>query len=106
MTKENISQEFRLKNIKPRTYVVKYIDQNELMINKNKKIFMTLNYSENFLTLVFVITGFMSFSAFASLVDISTEIRSSTIGCNICTKLQELKGLSQYFRTIKRNLIK
>ena len=52
------------------------------MSNKNKKLYRILNYTEHFLTLVFAITGCVS--AFASLVDISTGIMSSTIGLNIC----------------------
>ena len=52
------------------------------MSNKNKKLYRILNYTEHFLTLGFAITGCVS--AFASLVDISTGIMSSTIGLNIC----------------------
>ena len=53
------------------------------MCNKHRKVCTTLNYTEHFLTLVSEITGCISISAFASLVDIPTEIMSSTIGLNI-----------------------
>ena len=44
MPKENISQEFRLKNIKEtRNYFIKEIDQNEFMSSKHKKISTTLD---------------------------------------------------------------
>ena len=39
MSKENISQKLRLKNIsETRIYFAEEIDQNELMINKHKKL--------------------------------------------------------------------
>ena len=44
MPKENISQEFRLKNIKEtRNYFIKEIDQNEFMSSRHKKISTTLD---------------------------------------------------------------
>ena len=54
------------------------------MSNKHKKVCTTLNYTEHYLTLVFVVAGCISISAFASLVDIPTRIMSSTIELNIC----------------------
>ena len=69
MAEENISLEFRLKDIeKKRNYFIKGINQNELMSTKNKRVCTTLNYTERFLTLVFAITGCISISVFASLV--------------------------------------
>ena len=53
MAEEDISQEFRLKNIgKTRNYFNKEVDQNELIINKHKKVCTTLNFIERFLVLV------------------------------------------------------
>ena len=50
MVEENISQEFRSKNInETRNYFINEIDQNELMSTKNKKVCTTLNHIENFL---------------------------------------------------------
>ena len=46
MAEENVSQEFRMKNVEQtRNYFIKEIDQNELMSNKHKKVCMTLNYN-------------------------------------------------------------
>ena len=57
MVEENISQEFRLNVIDvTRNYFVKEIEQNELMIKKNKKLCTTLNYIEHFLVLISTFT--------------------------------------------------
>ena len=68
--------------IKSTNYFIKELDQNELMSNKNEKVYMTLNYIE--LTLLFAVTEYISISAFASLFDIPTVIFSSTIRLNFC----------------------
>ena len=48
MSEQNISQEFRLKNIaEARHYFIKEINQNELMSKDNKKIFRALNHIEH-----------------------------------------------------------
>ena len=47
MAEENISQEFRLKNInETRNDFLEEIEQNELMSKKYKKVCTTLNYIE------------------------------------------------------------
>ena len=85
MAEENISQEFRLKNIdETRNYLIEEINQNELMSKKHKKVCTTLNYIEHFLILASTITGCVSISAFASLVGIPIGITSSAIGLKIC----------------------
>ena len=49
IAKENISQEFRFKNIdETRNYFPKEIEQNELIRKKHKKMCTTLNYIEHF----------------------------------------------------------
>ena len=49
MGEENISHEFRLKNIEEiNNCFIKEIDQNELMSNKHKMVGTTFNYTENF----------------------------------------------------------
>ena len=54
MVEENISQEFRLKNIEEtRNYLIKEINRNELIRKKHKKVFTTLNYIENVLVLAY-----------------------------------------------------
>ena len=50
MAEENLSQEFRLKNIEAtKNYLIKKIDQNEFMSKKHEKVFKNLNYTEHFL---------------------------------------------------------
>ena len=86
MLKENISQEFRLKNIdKTRNYCVEEIQQNELMSKKKKKVCTTLNYIEHFLILVSAVNGCISISAFGSLLGIRIGITSSAKGLKIFT---------------------
>ena len=96
MVEENISQEFRLKNIdETRNYFLEEIKQNELMSRKHKKVCTTLNYIEHFLILASTITGCISISAFASLLGIPIGITSSTIGLKICAITGGNKGISQ-----------
>ena len=65
MFEENISQEFRLKNIdETRNYFIKEINQNEPMSKNYKKISTVLNYIEHILILVSTVTGCVSTSAF------------------------------------------
>ena len=62
MAEENISQEFRLKNIeKTRHYFIKDIDQNELKSKKHKKVCTTLRYIEHCLILASAVTGVFQF---------------------------------------------
>ena len=76
MAKENISQEFRLKNIdEARNYLIQEINRNELMIKKHKKVCTTLNYIKLSLILISPITGCVSISAFAFLVGVPIGIR-------------------------------
>ena len=64
MVEENISKEFRLKNIdKTRNYFLEEIEQNELISKKHIKVCATLNYIEHFLILVSAITRRISISA-------------------------------------------
>ena len=72
MVKENISQEFRLKNIdETRNNFLEEIEKNQLVSRKQKKVCTTLNYSRNFLISASTITGCISISAFTSLLGIS-----------------------------------
>ena len=85
MAEENISQEFRLKNIdETKKYLIEEINRNELMSKKHKKVYTALNYIEHFIILASTITGYVSISAFASLVGILIGITSSAIGIKIC----------------------
>ena len=49
MTKENISQEFKLENTdKTINYFIEKINQNELMSKKHKNVFGVFNYIKHF----------------------------------------------------------
>ena len=57
MSEENISQEFRLKNIDgARNYLIEEINRNELMSKKHKNVCTTLSYFEYFLILASTFT--------------------------------------------------
>ena len=92
MAEENISQEFRLKNIdETRSYLIEEINRNELMSKKHKKVCTTLHYIKHSLILGSTITGYISISAFASLVGVSIGIMSSAIGLKICAITAAIK---------------
>ena len=92
MAEENISQEFRLKNIhKRRNCLIEEINRNELIRKKHKKICATLNYLEYFLILPSTITGCVSNSAFTSLIGFLIGITSSAIGLKICAITEGIK---------------
>ena len=78
MIPENVSQEFWLKNIdEARNYLFEERKQNHLMSKKHKKVSTTLNYIAHLLTLASAVTGFVSISAFGSLVGIPIGSRTS-----------------------------
>ena len=96
MAEENVSQEFRLRNIgETRNYLIEEIKQNELMSKKHKKVCTTLHYIEHFLTT----TGFISISAFASFFGIPIGIMSSATGLTICAITA---GIKKYKSIIKK----
>ena len=100
LAEENISEEFRLKNIdETRNYLIEEINRNELMSKKHKKVCKTLNYIEHFLILGSTITGCVSISASASLVGIPIGITSSSIGLKICAITG---GIKKYRSIIKK----
>ena len=78
-----------------RNYLIEEINQNELISKKHKMICTTLNYIEHFLVVLSTITGYVSISAFASLIGITMQTESSAIKINIAQKLQELKSKIQ-----------
>ena len=99
MAEENISQEFRLKNIdETRNYLIEEINRNELMSKKHKNVCTTLNYIEHSLILASTITGCISISVFASLAGIPIGITSSAIGLKICAITA---GIKKYKSIIK-----
>ena len=102
-TEENISQEFRLKNIdETRNYLIEEINRNELMSKKHKKICSTLNYIEHFLILASTITGCVSISAFASLTGIPKGITSSATGLKIGAVTLGIKNYKSIIKKKKK----
>ena len=96
MVEENISQEFRLKNIDgTRNNFVEEIEQNELMSKKYKKVCTTLKYIEDFLILVSAVTGCISISASAPLLGVPIGILSSAIALKVCATTTGIKRVSQ-----------
>ena len=92
MTEENISQEFRLKNINEiRNYFIKEIDQNELMSKKHKNVCRVLDYIEHLLFLVSTFAACVFISASSFLVGISIGITSSAVGLEICVIITGIK---------------
>ena len=101
MAEENISLEFRLKNIdETKNYLIEEINRNELMSKKRKKVYTTLSYIEHFIILASTITGYVSISPFASLVGILIGITSSAIGLKICAITA---GTKKYKLIINKN---
>ena len=100
ITKENVSQELRLKNIdETRNNLIEKINRNELMSKMQKKICAALNYIEHFLILASTFTGCVSTSAFTSLIGIPIGIKSSAIGLKICAITA---GIKKYKSIIKK----
>ena len=60
---------------------------------------ISLNFIVHFPILAFAITGCISISVFASLLDIPTEITSSAIGIKICVIAA---GIKKYKSVIKK----
>ena len=103
MSEEIVSPEFRSKNIdETRNYLIEEIKQNELMSIKHKKICITLNYIEYFLIVAFTITGCISISSFASLVDIPIGITSSAIELRVSAITAEIKSCKSIIKKKKK----
>ena len=66
-----------------RNYFIEEIKQNILMSKKHKNFCFAVNYMELLLILVSAVTGRVSISSFASLVDIFIVITSSALGLKI-----------------------
>ena len=84
---ENISQEFRLKNIdETTTYFFEEIGQIELMCKKHKKVFWALNDVKHLHFLVSTVTGCVSISGFAYSVGITVVLQ---VG-EFCSRIENL----------------
>ena len=100
MSEENISQEFRLKNIDEiGNYLIEEINQDELKSKKDKKVYRVLNYIEHLLLLIPTVTECVFISTFTSLVGIPIGITSSAIGLKICVLIT---GIKKYKSIIKK----
>ena len=73
--------------------------EKKLMIKKQKKVFVVLNYIELLFILVSRVTECVTISAFASLICILMGITSSTIGLKICVITA---GIKKYKSIIKK----
>ena len=69
------------------------------MSKKRKKIRITLNYIEHFLTLPSTITECISVSAFASMIGIPIRTTRSAIGLKVCAITA---GVKKYKSIIKK----
>ena len=78
-----MNQEFRLEKIEE-TYLIKEINQNELMNKNYKKVCRVLNYIDYLFLMISTITGCVSISDFDSLVGIPIGVASSAMGFKIC----------------------
>ena len=100
MAEENISQEFRLKNINEIiNYFLEEIKQNKLMSRNHKQVCTTINYVEHFLILASTITGCISISALTSFIGIPIGITSSIIALKFCAIAA---GIKKYKSIIKK----
>ena len=65
------------------------------MNKKPKKVCRILNYIDHSLIAISTITGYVSISAFNSLVGIAIGITSSATGLNICAINEGIKSISE-----------
>ena len=100
---ENISQEFRLKNINgARNYLVEEIDQNELMSKRYNYVCTALNYIEHLLTLASAVTKCISISPSTSLVGIPIGNTSYAGGLKICAITEAVKKYKSIIKKKKK----
>ena len=86
----------------PRNYLLDEIKHNDLMSEKYIKTCQYLNYVENLLILSSIVTGCVSVSAFASLLDINIGITSSAVGWNICAIIAGIKKFKSMIKKKKK----
>ena len=103
MAEENISQEFRLKNIgETRNCLIDEINRNELISKKHKKVCTTLNYIQHSRILISTITGCIFISAFAPLVGIPIAIMNSAVGLTSCVLTAASKNYKSIIKKKKK----
>ena len=82
---EEASLDCRLRKLdETRNYLLDDIKHNDLMSEKYKKTCKYLNYVEHLPILASTVTGYVSISAFSSLVCVPVGIVSCAVGINIC----------------------
>ena len=92
MSKENVSQEFILKNIdETRNYFYEKTEQSDLVSRKHKQVCITLIYIEHWLIFASVISIGILISVFAFSLGIPIGITSSAIGLKICVKVAGIR---------------
>ena len=92
--------EFRLRKIdETKNYLLDEIKHNNLTSEKYKKTCKYLNYVEHLLIIASTVIGFVSISAFASLVCVPVRITSSVLGINTCAITS---GIKKYKSVIKK----
>ena len=69
---------------------------------QHKKVCTTLNYIEEFLVLASTITGYISISAFTSLLGIPLRITSFATGLKICAIVAGIKKYESITKNKKR----
>ena len=103
MAEENISQEFKLKNLnETMNYLIEEIKQNQLMGKNCEKVCTTLNSIELFLILASIITGCVSISAFASLIRILIGVTSFAFGLKISAITAGIKKYKSIIKNKKK----
>ena len=100
---EKASLKFRLRKIaETRNDLLDEIKHNDLMSEKYKKECRYLNYVENLFIQSSAVSGFVSISAFASLVCVPVSITSSELGINICVIIAEIKKYKSIIKEKKK----
>ena len=103
MAEENLSQEFRWKIInKSRNRFLAETKQGELMSKKHKKVPTALNYTDDFLILASIITGYISVSFFASFIEIPIKITIPAIELKICAITEAIKKYKSIIKEKKK----
>ena len=93
-----------MKNVEEiKNFFINQIGQKELISKKHRMISAILNYTERFLILVYMITGCVLISVFASLVSFPIGITSSAIGLKVCAMTAGIKKRKSIIRKKKKH---
>ena len=82
------------------------INQNELMSKKHRKVCRVLNYIKDSFIATSTTTGWVTISAFASLVGIPIGIASSTKWIKICLITAGIKNYKAIIKKKRRRMLK